>query len=272
MPFRILRYRINTRRPPKDDKEGVALGIQMNYQATILQNAEGEGPGILADCLNQRGWHHRIIHLYKEEHVPQEWIQDSSLVVMGGPMNVYEGKTYPFLSEETILLKKAFTEDIPALGFCLGVQLMAKAMNAMVFKGPHKEIGWDSVRLTKIERSDPLLKAFPEHINVFQWHRDTFELSKGAVRLFKSDNCLNQAMRMGDLWYGFQFHFEITKEMIKDWIQTGQAEIDEMGEKGVGNRILKETENYIPYAHRLGKSFFNGYLCKIGNRGKIRSK
>jgi GMP synthase-like glutamine amidotransferase len=243
----------------------------MKYQAIILQNAEGEGPGILGDFLTWRGWHQHIVHLYKGEQIPQEWEACSLLVVMGGPMNVHEEKVYPFLSEETILLKKAFKKEMPILGFCLGAQLMAKAMGSKVFKGPKKEIGWYRVHLTTTGKSDTLLNTFSEDITVFQWHGDTFELPKGGVRLFQSENYLNQGMRMGYLCYGFQFHFEITKEMIAEWLQTGQNEVKEMGGEGLIERILKETDYYIPYVYELGKSFFDGYLRKIEHGSKKQS-
>ena len=117
-------------------------------KALILENADGEGPGILADILDRKGWNTQIIRLYFGEVIPSNWKDYCLLAVMGGPMNVYEEDTYPFLAQETRIIGEALKKGMPVLGFCLGAQLMAKASGAMVSKGPVKEIGWYRVHLS----------------------------------------------------------------------------------------------------------------------------
>jgi len=134
----------------------------MNSNALIFQNAKGEGPGILADCLERRGWDWKIVSLYLGETIPADWKKYSLLVVMGGPMNVYEQEAYPFLKQETTVIKESFKTGLPVMGFCLGTQLMAKALGAKVKKGYRKEIGWYTVRATDQGLQDPLLNAFPK--------------------------------------------------------------------------------------------------------------
>lgn len=108
---------------------------------------------------------------------------------------------------------------------------MAKAWVACVFNGPKKEIGWYQMWLTDQGIKDPLLKSFPEDFFVCQWHGDTFHLPKEVVRFVSSDEYFNQVIRIKTMSYGFQFHFEITKEMTAGLLETGREEIEEMGDE-----------------------------------------
>jgi len=235
----------------------------MKRKALIFQNAEGEGPGILADCLDRRPWDKKISDLYLGESIPEDWKNYSLLMVMGGPMNVYEEDTYPYLKEETAIIKEAINMGLPVLGFCLGAQLMAKACGAKVVKGDKKEIGWYRVQLAEHGIKDPLLKSFPKDFTVFQWHGDTFNLPHKAVRLARSVDCANQAMQIGHFSYGFQFHFEVTKEMIGEWLINGREEIEELGKAGLAEKILADTDRFISSVHSLCRNFFENYLNKI---------
>ena len=235
----------------------------MTHRALIFQNVEGEGSGIIGDILDQRKWDRKTIHLYRGEAFPKNCQEYTLLVVMGGPMNVYEEDVYPFLAQETRIIREALEQDQPVIGFCLGAQLMAKASGVMVSKGPKKEVGWYTVQLTDQGTKDPFLKSFPEKFFVFQWHGDTFHLPDGAVRLVSSEDYLNQAMRIGTKSYGFQFHFEITKDMISEWLEAGQEEFKQIKDRNLPEKILIDADTHIPQAHALAELFFNNYLGKI---------
>ncbi len=238
---------------------------ERNCKALILQNATGEGPGILGDFLDRRGWDRQTIRLYRGEMIPADWETYHVMIVMGGPMNVYEEDTYPYLATETQVIGQGLKNGLPVLGFCLGVQLMAKACGAQVFKGQEKEIGWYPVRLTAGGMSDPLLKSFPDEFMIFQWHGDTYHLPQGAVRLVDSEHYPNQAMRIGHMSYGFQFHFEITRDMITEWLERGREEIGEAYYESLCNQILNDTGHFLSQAHSLAESFCIPYLERIEN-------
>ena len=235
----------------------------MAPQALILQNAAGEDHGILGPLLNERGWGQQVIPLYKGAAMPGNWNDFDLLLVMGGPMNVYEEETCPYLARETQVLKEALASGPPVMGFCLGAQLMAKACGAGVRKGAEKEIGWYEVNLTDAGRADSLLNAFPESWTVFQWHGDTFDIPEGAVRLFTSGNIPNQAMRIGEMNYGFQFHFEVTRKMIAQWLESGREELDSLGIKGSARRILSRADHMLPPLHKQAQIFFKRYLERV---------
>ena len=178
-------------------------------------------------------------------------------------MNVYEEEAYPFLREETVLLRRAAEMKRPILGFCLGAQLMAKAGGAKVMKGHEKEIGWYPLSLTEEGRSDPLLKSFPGEFFAFQWHGDTFDLPRGAACLVTSQSYRNQAMRLDSLSYGFQFHFEITRDMIRQWLESGVEEVKSMGGTTSLEAIMEDTDRFIEQTHKLAADFFTGYLKEV---------
>ena len=135
---------------------------------------------------------------------------------MGGPMNVYEERKYPFLREEKEFLRAAVEADVPVLGICLGAQLIACACGAAVTKAAAKEIGWSEVALTDAGKKNPLFGGLPPRLAVFQWHEDMFDVPEGGELLASSPECPNQAFQYRRA-AGFQFHVEITPRLIQDW-------------------------------------------------------
>ena len=141
---------------------------------------------------------------------------------------------------------------------------MAKACGAEVRRGNRREIGWYRVLLTDQGRKDPLLaESLQKEMVVFQWHGDTFELPPEALRLAGSKDYSNQAMRIGSRSYGFQFHFEITQDMISRWVDKGTDEIESLGIQGLQQKILRDSDRYLAPIHALGKAFFDAYLKSL---------
>ncbi|RMD68033.1 MAG: type 1 glutamine amidotransferase, partial [Gammaproteobacteria bacterium] len=133
----------------------------------VLLHEECEGAGVFENLLIEKGLETRHVELYKGRRVPEDIGPGERLLIMGGPMNVYEEERYPFLRDEDRLIKRALGTGAPVLGICLGAQLIAKAAGARVWQGPEKEIGWGEVRLTEEGRRDPLFKGFPVEFPVF---------------------------------------------------------------------------------------------------------
>lgn len=146
----------------------------------------------------------------------------NALVILGGPASVYENHQY--LKGEEKLIQNAMAKNMPTLGICLGSQLLAKVSGGMVYKGPRKEIGWYPVELTNDGMND-IFNGLKKNIIVFQWHGDTYDLSKNAVTLAKSELYPVQAFRVGSA-VGIQFHLEVSKEMVMDWMRQYKSELE----------------------------------------------
>lgn len=188
----------------------------MAKEIYVFQHAADEGLGIIKPYLKENGFSINTLHLYKGNGFPASLGRSSAIIVMGGPMNVYENEKYPFLKDETVVLKDFINQGKAVLGICLGAQLIAKAMGASVYKAAEKEVGWRKVDITKQGEGDPLFAGVKGALDVFQYHQDTFDLPLGARLLATSKECPNQAFRIRNA-YGFQFHFEITLGMLDDW-------------------------------------------------------
>ena len=117
------------------------------------------------------------------------------LVLLGGPMNVYEEDLYPFLRGEDLFIKESIQRGKWILGVCLGAQLIAKALRAKVFKAPLKEIGWYRISLTEEGSRDSLFSSLPKTFPVFQWHEDSFEIPDGGKLIATSTPVIHQAFR-----------------------------------------------------------------------------
>jgi GMP synthase-like glutamine amidotransferase len=190
----------------------------------IIKHVDIEGPGQIEDCLKEEKISHRILNLEQHGRFPK--LNDlSHIVLLGGPMNVYEEDRYPFLKDEDLFIKEAIQRGKVVLGICLGAQLIAKALGAKVFKAPVKEIGWYDVSLTEKGSKDPFFSQFPTKFPVFQWHEDTFEIPKAAQLIATSTSVAHQAFRYGENVYALQFHLEVTEEMIKEWTKTYEEEL-----------------------------------------------
>lgn len=184
----------------------------------VIRHVDIEGPGTLGDFFAAGGMDVLQADVYSGVRLPLGLRGIDAVVSLGGPMNVYEDKRYPFLLAEERILKQALEKGLPVLGICLGAQMLAKSCGAKVFKSPVREIGWRRVTLTAEGRRDRLFSGIPERPEVFEWHEDTFGIPAGGVLLARSAGCRNQAFRVGRNAYGLQFHVEVTPAMIRGWI------------------------------------------------------
>jgi len=225
----------------------------------ICKNTESEGPGTIEDYLKAVEIPYHVVELSRGERLPDP-DKFTSLIIMGGPMSVNEDAVYPYIREEEKLVKDFIAKEKKILGICLGAQIMAKALGARVYAGPQKEIGWYTIELTGEGLEDPLMRSLAFHpvvkdfwrqFKVFHWHGETFDIPSGAVRLASSGLYPDQAFRYGDHAYAFQFHIEVRKEMILEWLR------DERDFRA----IRKDTETfYEEYAGRAG-NFYKYFFC-----------
>lgn len=228
----------------------------------VLKHISCEGPGRLQDYADQQGHHLEVIDLEAGQTIPNlKGYQ--VLVVLGGPMNVYEEEKFPWLKTENTLIQSALAEEIPYLGLCLGGQLLAKAGGGRVTQNPGKEIGNFTVELSQEGVADPLFNGFSKQIPVFQWHGDTFSDIGGGVSLAYSVLCRQQAFRLGRWAYGLQFHVEITLAQCREWFDVYNEEVKrEMEREGLDPAAIVEEfgrrePQYVELSQKLFHNFFS---------------
>ena len=187
----------------------------------IFRFSPTEGPGRLADWLDDHGVARRMIAIDEGETVPADVRNFAGLALMGGPMSANDD--LPWNAPLLELLRSAVAADVPVLGHCLGGQLFAKALGAEVRRTARPEIGWGEVRATKTAAARAW---FGERgsFTTFQWHYEVFGLPEGATRILTNDDNPEQAYALGP-HIAFQSHIEMTRAMIDTWCRVGAAEL-----------------------------------------------
>ena len=180
----------------------------------VLQHVPYERQGYIADYMQEHDIEFDVIRLWEPYALP-DVSKYSGLIIMGGPMGVYE--EYPSKNDEMALIKAALG-TIPMLGICLGSQLIAHALGAHVYRNekdakPAKEIGYYTVHFTPEGTAHRLFKGFESDVRVLEWHGDAFDLPSSASLLATSPLCPNQAFAYKNA-YGLLFHLEFTPEMV----------------------------------------------------------
>jgi GMP synthase (glutamine-hydrolysing) len=226
----------------------------------VLQHADCEGPGILAGILAAANLNIRTVRGDLGESIPGELKDTAALVLMGGPMSVYEEARYPFLVDEIRLIESAVRAQVPVLGICLGSQILARALGTAVRGGLRKEIGWYPVYLEPAASGDLMFGEAPGHLDGFHWHGDVFDLPKGAARIARSDLTECQAFRYQNA-YGILFHMEVTKNSI-----AGMADAfpEELAQGGISKSSLaSQTNTLLAPLQSVGSKAFRRWVAAI---------
>lgn len=190
-----------------------------------LQHVAFETPGSILPYLHDKGAEIRASHLYNNDDLPN--VNDFDLlIVMGGPMGIYDHDEYPWLEPEKALIKSAIESGKKVLGICLGAQLIADVMDASVSKNSHREIGWFDIFPSEKLADTLLVNTFTEQVSVFHWHGDTFSIPKNAIPIASSDACQNQGFIYDNRVIALQFHLEITQEGASGIINNCRDELD----------------------------------------------
>ena len=218
----------------------------------VLQHIACETLGTFESRLALQKIPFRYIQSYLGGSLPTTPEDFSALIVMGGPMGVYEENKYPFLTDEKRLMERAIRAGRPVLGVCLGSQLLASVLGANVRKGTQKEIGWYPVRFSGGSKKT---------VTAFHWHGDIFDLPKGATALASSDLTAVQAYRYSDNTYGYLFHMEVTEPMIREWVRSFAEELSSASIDP--KRILEDIPDHLPALNALGDETFDGWMRQI---------
>ncbi|MGO9451462.1 MAG: type 1 glutamine amidotransferase [Candidatus Binataceae bacterium] len=228
----------------------------------VLQNHRVENLGTIADALQGAALAWQYVRVYEGQPVPKDMKGAGGLIVMGGPMAVYQADKYPFLREEMRLIEDAAKQDLPVLGVCLGAQIVAGALGAKVVKNPAgKEIGWHQVTLADAATEDRLFRGVAPTITPFHWHGDIFDLPAGATPLASSDKTPCQAFRYGSSVYALQFHLEVTTESVAAMAAEWPRELQR--ENIPANEMIASSDHHLPTLEEIADTIFSRWSGPI---------
>lgn len=193
--------------------------------------------------------------LYQDQTLPGQEEFDW-LIIMGGPMNIYEHEKFPWLVREKEFIAASVQGEKTVLGICLGAQLISDVLGGRVRKNEYREIGWHKVRLTPEARTSPIFSALPPEFVAFHWHGDTFAIPPGAARMANSDACKNQAFEIGRA-VGLQFHLESSMDSIDHLILNCADELD-------GSPYVQMPKELLSHLDRFSE--IRGYMEKLLDR------
>jgi GMP synthase-like glutamine amidotransferase len=197
----------------------------------VVQHVESERSFAIGDALSAAGVVVDTCRVFAGDRPPVDVSAFDGLVVMGGPMSATDDEGFPTRVGELDLVADALDRGTPTLGVCLGAQILAMAAGSSVFVGDAgPEIGWDYVDFTPDAISDELLEGVPERLSVLHWHGDTFALPAGSIHLASSRKYANQAFRVGERAWGFQFHVEVDAGAVEEFLDAFGDEARSAGE------------------------------------------
>ena len=180
----------------------------------ILQHVPFEKPGIL-ETLDAK-----VVKFYETDYKLPAVADIDLLIILGGPMSVNDD--IEWLSQEKNLIRSMIKYNKPILGICLGAQLIASVLGSTIFQNKKgKEVGFG-----EIQKATNQYDFLPRKLNVLHWHGETFDLPKGATKLYSSVHCENQAFIYNDNVIGLQFHMETTEGTLKDIVEADRAYIE----------------------------------------------
>ena len=187
----------------------------------ILQHISIEDPGYIKDLMIKDNFDLTTIELDEGEKIPENLDQFDAMFCMGGPMDTWMEKDFPWLIDEKKRIKE-FVVDLkkPYLGFCLGCQLLGEVVGGKVVKSNKPEIGILDINFLENKNNDKLFSKFPNTIKSLQWHSyevQNLENIKNITLIASSPDTKYQIFKFYEHAYGIQFHIEIKKTTVSEW-------------------------------------------------------
>ena len=229
----------------------------------VFQHLDVEHPGILRDFMRADGIEWDTIALDEGDAIPSDLGRWDALLVMGGPMDVWQEDLFPWLIQEKSAIRQWVAAlKKPYLGICLGHQLLADALGGKVGPMERPEVGICPVRLTGEGERDPMIATLGPAFECLQWHgAEVKRLPEAAETLaVNADGCI-EALRVGECAWGIQFHVEITKDTVAEWSvvpEYAEALRRTLGEDGPG-RFDAQAATAMPAFNLAARRLYDAF-------------
>ena len=235
----------------------------------VLQHINIEDPGFIKDLMIKDGVNITTIELDEGEKIPNNLNFFDGMLCMGGPMDTWMEKDYPWLIEEKKKIKE-FVVDLnkPYLGFCLGCQLLGEAIGGKVVKTNNPEIGMLDVNFLDEKKKDILFADFPQKITSLQWHSyevQELEKNKDVTLIASSKETKYQIFRYKDNAYGIQFHIEIKDTTVNDWgcVPEYKSALENQLGQGALEKFDKEARDNMNNMNSYSKILYTNFKNDI---------
>lgn len=228
--------------------------------ALIVRHVPVEGLAGFREPIEAAGYRLNRMDVNDPRFAALDLAEPDLLIMMGGPMSVYEEERHPWIALQRRRLAQRLERDRPTLGVCFGAQLMAAALGARVFPGPEKEVGFHPLTLASSAAAAPLRHL--EGVPVLHWHGDSFELPAGAELLASSERYAHQAFAVGANVLALQFHAEMGLDPRFDtWVEQWPHDV-----RAVGTTAEQLRQDYASHGPRVvaaGRAMIADWLAGL---------
>ncbi len=229
-------------------------------KALIVRHVPREGAAGYLQPIEAAGYQIDRVDVADPAFAGVDLTEPDLLIMMGGPMGVYEADVHPWIKVQIEKLAARLAHDRPTLGVCLGSQMIAAAMGSRVFPGGHMELGFAPVSVNARGAASPLRHI--ADVPVLHWHSDTFDLPDGVELLASTDHYAHQAFRRGANLLALQFHAEMGEDpRFDDWLTHFWADLDMAGQCGIALR--RDHDAHGPGAVAAGRAMIGEWLAGL---------
>jgi len=225
-----------------------------------LQHVDFEDPSFILSWAKENG-HFLTKTMLHENDSMKDMPDFDLLIIMGGPMNIYEYDVYPWLRDEKKLIGTAISDGKFVLGICLGAQLIADVLGAQVTRNTCKEIGWFPIVQSDAIMAEKPFDILPKQYMALHWHGDTFAIPQGALLQGSSAACVNQGFVYKERVIGLQYHIEATGQSVARLIENCGNELSRSAEYiHDKDRIIADTALHAQKAQALLSQLLKRWL------------
>ena len=235
----------------------------------VLQHINIEDPGYIKDLMIKDGVNITTVELDEGEKIPNNLNFFDGMLCMGGPMDTWMEKDFPWLIEEKKKIKEFVVElNKPYLGFCLGCQLLGEVIGGKVVKTNNPEIGMLDVNFLDEKKKDMLFADFPQKITSLQWHSyevQELEKNKDVTLIASSKETKYQIFRYKNNAYGIQFHIEIKDTTVNDWgcVPEYKSALENQLGQGALEKFDKEAKENMKNMNNYSKILYTNFKNDI---------